>query len=108
MKFSCKKCNGEITYLTILKTFTFRDDYGLIKVKETGVYQKFDREYFSDKVESIMANCENCGGIELDENDPNIEDFIRDSEQILEEDIKNKEYGNAIIVKSKDNLVIKV
>lgn len=74
--------------------------FGKNSFSDTFLYEG-GREYFSGGVNKIMYNCKICGEVTINENDtPNINDFIRDSEFIFfGDDIKEFSYGKLKINK---------
>lgn len=92
MKFKCSICGDEITEISISKKYVLRDDYEFAN----GLFVRTDREYFDAKVDAIMYNCK-CGEqvIKI----PEIMDFVRDSDNILSEDIKLNQYGTLLVIK---------
>lgn len=92
MKFKCSICGDEITEISISKKYVLRDDYEFAN----DLFVRTDREYFDAKVDAIRYNCK-CGKQVIKV--PEIMDFVRDSDNILSEDIKLHQYGNLIITK---------
>lgn len=77
----------------------FRTDYILIN----GIFEESNREYLGPDniVRSLDYNCD-CfpNGVEFNFRlDENIQDFVRDIDQIIPDDLKNKRYGNLIVTK---------
>jgi len=60
-----------------------------------------DREYYATKVTMLIFNCSQCGTVSTD--DSSINDFIRDSQFIFEDDLKHDCYGKVL---HKENIII--
>jgi hypothetical protein len=68
---------------------------------DTLLYEE-DREYLDGKVKLIVYKCENCGEVIIDKDDSSdLNDFIRDSQFIFGDDIKQDSYGKLKIRRKK-------
>lgn len=90
MKLRCSICKNIIDNLIIVKEYNVKDEFHL----SHGTFAKVDREYLGAKCKVVIYNCM-CG--EGSTTDEHIKDFIRDSDSIRPDDIKESQYGTILI-----------
>ncbi len=92
MKFKCKICGTEVMNISVSKQYLLRDDFHF----SHGTYSKIDTEYFDCDVKCLIYECE-CGESVI--KNENVIDFLRNSDSIRPEDIKQSEYGDLLVEK---------